>query len=207
MQSSIITLLTRLSIPLLMIAACSSQPVVTNLADSATDPVNPPPTVQVGGEAGEVNMFILSSTAFMENGTIAEKYTYKLGRQCNGENYSPPLKWEGIPEGTRSLLLTVIDPDGGNWLHWLLFNIPPHQTALEETVNGPQVGVAGRNDFGDLGYGGPCPPSGTHRYVFTLFALDTVLDASEGASLKNILPMLDGHILGKAILTALKTAK
>ncbi len=149
-------------------------------------------------------MFSLSSPAFSDGGFIAEKYAYKLGKQCSGENYSPPLEWKGVPEGTKSLLLTMIDPDGGNWVHWLLANIPADAGSLAEAVNGPDTGIAGRNDFGGVGYSGPCPPSGTHHYVFTLYALDTVLDVKPGVSYKTIVPLYRDHVLGKAVLTGLK---
>lgn len=207
MKSSIVTLFSGILMALLLLAECSSLPMKRVVTAPSTLTPEPSPTDQLGSGTEEVNMLALSSTAFSENGTIAERYTYKLGRQCSGENYSPPLQWEGVPGGTKSLLLTVIDPDGGNWVHWLLFNIPPDIAGLEEAVNSPQVGIAGRNDFGGVGYGGPCPPSGTHRYIFTLYALDTVLDAGEGTRLKSILPLTEGHVLAKATLTGLKSAK
>lgn len=138
----------------------------------------------------------LTSAAFSEGGTIPDKYTYRLGSQCSGDNFSPPLAWMGAPAGTQSFAVLMIDPDGRNWVHWLQFNIPAGITQLAEAIAGPNVGVKGENDFGELGYGGPCPPSGTHRYLFTIYALDTTLPLSEGASRADFESAIKGHVLG-----------
>lgn len=194
----------------LLFAGCVNN-AVKSPAPSADAPASPVPIpsaeIDPGFATGEVEMFVLSSSAFSDGGVIGEKYTYKMGRQCSGENYSPPLEWKGTPPGTQSLLLTMIDPDGGNWVHWILANIPADTTSLPEKIGGPLVGVPGRNDFGETGYGGPCPPSGTHRYVFTLYALDTTLDVKSGVTLKTLIPYYKDHILGKSVLTGLKKAK
>lgn len=152
-----------------------------------------------GNEVVMSNMS-LTSTAFSEGGTIPDKYTYNLGSQCNGDNFSPPLAWTGAPVGTQSFAILVTDPDGRNWVHWLQFNIPAGTTQLAETVAGPNVGIKGVNDFSKLGYGGPCPPSGTHRYIFTLYALDTTLSLAEGASRAQFESAIKGHVLGIAQL-------
>lgn len=198
-------------IPLILfLAGCSNTinaaPASTT-EPAAVSPIAPSVVVETTEATEEENMFALSSTAFIDGGFIGEKYTYKMGRQCSGENFSPPLEWKDAPAGTQSLLLTVIDPDGGNWVHWLLANIPADLTSLAEEVGGPAVGVAGRNDFGDLGYGGPCPPSGTHHYVFTLYALDTTLEVRPGVTFKSISPLFKEHVLAKAVFTGLKKAK
>jgi len=190
----------------LILSGCTVTPSSATDADVLLSPT-PIPVDEVVTATPEEVMFTLSSPAFLDGGFIDEKYTYKLGRQCSGENYSPPLEWKGMPEGTQSLLLTVIDPDGGNWVHWVLANIPSDITSLPEEIGGPAIGIAGTNDFGEIGYGGPCPPSGTHHYVFTLYALDTTLDVQTGATLKAITPLYQNHILGKAVLTGLKKAK
>lgn len=191
---------------LLFFAGCTVQPSPS--VENAT-PFNQTslPIDEVATATQEVDMFVLTSPAFSDGGLIDEKYTYKLGRQCSGENYSPPLEWKGIPEGTQSLLLIMIDPDGGNWVHWVLANIPANVTSLAEEIGGPVIGTAGTNDFGNIGYGGPCPPSGTHRYVFTLYALDNTLNVQAGATLRAITPLYQDHVLGKAVLTGLKNAK
>lgn len=149
--------------------------------------------------------FVLTSSGFSEGGTIPDKYVYRLEGQCNGDNFSPPLSWTGAPDGTQSFAILVTDPDGGDWVHWLQFNIPASMTSLPESVGGPGTGIKGTNNFGESGYGGPCPPSGTHRYIFTLYALDMTLSLSEGASRTQFESAIDGHVLGKAQLTGLRS--
>ena len=149
--------------------------------------------------------FTLSSPAFKDGEQMATRYVFKIPGQCNGENYSPALNWRGVPAGTQSFAITVIDPDGGNWLHWLQFDIPADVVSLPEAVGGPKTGIQGGNDFGALGYGGPCPPGGTHHYIFTLYALDTRLELQEGASLKDLNSAMNGHILAETQLTGLRT--
>ncbi|MBN2542455.1 YbhB/YbcL family Raf kinase inhibitor-like protein [bacterium] len=137
----------------------------------------------------------VTSSAFEEGGMIPSKYT------CDGEDISPPLAWSGIPEGTKSIALISDDPDApaGTWVHWVLFNIPPDVTGLPENVpssvkleNGA---VHGTNDFRRPGYGGPCPPGGTHRYFFKVYALDTILDLRPGAAKAELVNTMKGHIL------------
>ncbi len=145
--------------------------------------------------------FSLSSTAFEEGGAIPTKYTYRLPGQCNGQNFSPPLVWMGVPAGTVSFAIIMVDPDGGDWVHWVQFDIPGDATGLPEAIAAPDTGVKGINDFRELGYGGPCPPSGTHTYVFTLYALDATLSLPEGATKAQAEAAMAGHILGQARLT------
>jgi len=138
----------------------------------------------------------LSSSAFDEGEPIPVKYT------CDGEDVSPPLRWSGVPAGTRSLALIADDPDAprGTFVHWILFGIPPQTTEL---VEGQQLsGVAqGRNDFGRTGYGGPCPPRGNpHRYFFKLYALDTDLQLPPGATKQDLLRAMEGHIIAEGQL-------
>src|SRR5216684_6349157 len=124
---------------------------------------------------GGVKMKI-SSPAFQEGGTIPEKFSK------NGQNVNPELRIEGAPAEAKSLALIVDDPDapGGLFTHWLVWNIDPKTTAVEEN-GAPSNSVQGKNDFGKSGYGGPCPPSGTHRYFFKIFALDRQLDLAAGS--------------------------
>lgn len=134
------------------------------------------------------------------NQQIADRFT------CDGENVNPPLAFSGIPYGTRSLCLIVVDPDAPkrNFTHWILFDIPPNTTDIPENTQPSGSGV-GRNDFGHAGYGGPCPPLGTHRYVFTLLALDTTLDLPNGVTKEDLLKKVNGHILDSISLTGLYT--
>lgn len=140
----------------------------------------------------------ISSPAFENNGLIPKRYT------CDGENINPPLYFEEVPPEAKSLVLIVDDPDAprGTFLHWLVFNIPPETKLIEENSL-PAGAKLGRNDFGSLNYGGPCPPSGIHRYYFKLYALDTILDLKEGCSLKEVLGFLKDHLLRESYLVGL----
>lgn len=141
----------------------------------------------------------LSSFDFEHEGLIPEKFT------CDGEDISPSLIIEDIPEGTKRLALIVDDPDApaGTWVHWIVFNI--HVTEIIEESEVP--GTQGLNDFRKLDYGGPCPSSGTHRYFFKLYALDTKLDLAEGCRNKDLLKAMEGHILAETELIGLYQRK
>ena len=142
----------------------------------------------------------VKSEAFEEGGMIPKKYT------CDGEDVSPPLSWTGVPEGTEALALICDDPDApvGTWVHWVIFNIPPDTTGLSENIPPERVLESGtrqgRNDFGNIGYGGPCPPRGTHRYYFKLYALDKKVDLEPGATKDELLKAMEGHILAEGRL-------
>jgi Raf kinase inhibitor-like YbhB/YbcL family protein len=141
-----------------------------------------------------VSALSLSSSAFLHNGMIPAAYT------CDGENKVPDLIWSGAPEGTQSYALIVDDPDAPSkvWVHWVVYNIPASVNKLDAR-NGQQY-PAGLNDFGKKAYGGPCPPAGTHRYHFTLYALDTALNFSGTPKKEQVLAAMEGHIVGKATL-------
>ncbi len=138
----------------------------------------------------------IESPAFEANQTIPKKFT------CDGEDLSPPLNIQNIPQGAKSLVLIVEDPDAprGIFVHWLAWNIDPSSTQLSEGTMPPSQG---RNDFGELDYRGPCPPSGEHRYFFKLYALDTKLDLPAGSNKQQLENAMKGHILGKAELMGL----
>jgi Raf kinase inhibitor-like YbhB/YbcL family protein len=151
-------------------------------------------------EGSQEMTIALSSSTFEEGGTIPPKYT------CDGEDMSPPLKWEGIPEGTRSIALISDDPDApmGTWVHWVMWNIPPEARGLPEHVPPdpqlPDGSHQGITDFGRPGYGGPCPPSGTHRYYFKVYALGTTLDLPTSARKADLLKAVEGHVLAEGQL-------
>lgn len=138
----------------------------------------------------------LTSSAFYHNGMIPSSYT------CDGANISPELQWTDIPEGTKSLALIVDDPDAPAkvWVHWIVFNIPVTITRLEKNADITAF-VGGATDFnGAQKYGGPCPPSGTHHYRFTLYALNIMLDLKAGVSKEQVLSAMNGHILDQTTL-------
>jgi len=137
----------------------------------------------------------LTSPAFTEGGAIPAKFT------CTGANVSPALAWSGAPDGVQTFTLIMDDPDAprGTWVHWVVFDLPGDLSGLPEGV-GQDVGIQGANSYGRTGYAGPCPPSGTHRYFFKLYALDTALSLRAGASKEDVLRAMDGHILAQAQL-------
>jgi Raf kinase inhibitor-like YbhB/YbcL family protein len=145
--------------------------------------------------------FTLTSTAFEPRADIPERYT------CDGADVSPPLAWSSAPRGTVSFVLMVHDPDARGFTHWLAYEIPGGSTgSLPEAIaaNAPTP-KQGRNDFGKIGYGGPCPPrgSGTHHYVFGLWAIDRSLGLAEGLKPAAIEAAMDGHILARTELVGL----
>jgi len=137
----------------------------------------------------------ITSSAFADGGLIPPKYT------CDGDDISPPLKWESVPDGTKSIALVCDDPDApmGTFVHWVLYNLPADTRELPENMppdgtlpSGARQGVS---DFGRTGYGGPCPPGGTHRYFFKLYALDAPADLPSGARKADLVRAMKGRIL------------
>jgi len=139
----------------------------------------------------------LSSSVFEHNGSIPPKYT------CDGDDISPPLEISNVGEGVKSLVLIMDDPDapGGTWDHWVVFNLSPTLTAIEEGFE--PKGVSGNNSWGRIGYGGPCPPSGEHRYIFKLYTLDTKLSLKEGATKTEVEKSMQDHIFQQTELIGL----
>lgn len=154
----------------------------------------------VQGEEVVSKSFTLESSAFKHNKPLPSKYT------CDGENVSPELHWSGAPENTKSFVLIVDDPDapGKTWVHWVLFNIEAGISRIDEDSS---AGIHGNTDFNAAKYGGPCPPSGTHHYHFKLYALDTKLDLSKGATKQDVERAMEGHILAHAELIGLYQRK
>jgi Raf kinase inhibitor-like YbhB/YbcL family protein len=138
---------------------------------------------------------IIRSPAFENNNLIPAKYT------CDGDDVNPALSIEGTPEGTKSLALIVDDPDApvGTWIHWVVWDIPPTTKIKENTI----PGIEGLNDFRKHSYGGPCPPSGTHRYFFKVYALDTKLALSSNSRKEDVQRAMKDHILAKGELIGL----
>lgn len=144
--------------------------------------------------------FQLMSDAFEHKGFMPDLYT------CKGENVSPPLRWSDPPEGTKSLALITVDPDAVliTFTHWVMCNIPaekrglpkavPHQAEFEDGT------IQGRNGMGKNKYIGPCPPWGKHRYIFTIYALDVILDAYPKMNKRKLLKAMKGHVLAQSVL-------
>jgi hypothetical protein len=143
---------------------------------------------------GGVEMLKLTSPAFDHEGTIPKKYS------CQGDDINPELGIEGIPEETKSLVLIMDDPDApvGTWVHWLVWNLNPSISKIEE--NSTPKGVVGKNSWSRNDYGGPCPPSGTHRYYFKLYAIDTKLSLGGPSDKKTVENVMKGHIIEETVL-------
>ena len=138
----------------------------------------------------------VTSPSFGHNERIPRKHT------CDGEDVSPALELADVPAGAQSLAVINDDPDApvGTWVHWVEYDIAP-TTLIPEAAKA--VGTEGRNSWGSLGFRGSCPPSGTHRYVFKLYALDTTLELAPGASKEQVLAAMEGHVLAQAELVGL----
>ena len=143
---------------------------------------------------GEVVKMKLTSPAFENNKGMPSEYT------CDGPNIAPELNIEDVPENTKSLALIMDDPDApsGTWVHWVVWNIPSDTRTIAKGTE-PQ-GTQGTTSFGKQGYGGPCPPFGTHSYFFKLYALDTTLDLKDGSTKEQLEQAMDGHIIEKVDL-------
>ncbi|MEN8126759.1 MAG: YbhB/YbcL family Raf kinase inhibitor-like protein [Planctomycetota bacterium] len=142
----------------------------------------------------------ITSAAFEDGGMIPPKYT------ADGADISPPLAWGGVPDAAQSIALICDDPDApmGTWVHWLVWNIPPEVASLDEEAP-PVAELAdgarqGTSDFGRIGYGGPAPPSGVHRYYFKVYALDAMLNLPARATKPQLEKAIDGHILAQGQL-------
>lgn len=147
----------------------------------------------------------ITSSAFGHGGEIPREHT------CDGADTSPALAWTGVPEGTKSLVLIVDDPDAPDpeaprmtYVHWVLYDLPPTATGLAsargDSVALPEGTREGHNDWKRIGYGGPCPPVGRHRYFFKLYALDTMLGDLGGIGKPEVVAAMEGHVLEKAVL-------
>jgi Raf kinase inhibitor-like YbhB/YbcL family protein len=168
--------------------------------ETTASPVAQPAITESSVKPGAVK-FSLTSTGFEDENRIPVKYT------CDGKDVSPTLSWGTPPKGTKSLALIVDDPDapGGTFTHWVLFNLPADTRGLPEGV--PKIktlengGLQGVNDFGELGYNGPCPPPGpAHTYRFILYAIDAELSLTSGVTKEEIMKAMEGHVLAKVEL-------
>jgi len=142
----------------------------------------------------------VTSTAFNEGQPIPKQYT------CDGINISPPLEWSGVPKTAKTIAIICDDPDApaGTWVHWVFYNLPADKIGLIENTPATEIlpggGLQGTNDFKKIGYGGPCPPSGTHRYFFKLYALDAELSLKSGATKADLEKAMEGHIVSQGRL-------
>ncbi len=146
----------------------------------------------------------LNSGVFNEGGVVPSKYT------CEGDDVAPPLEWDGVPENAQSLVLIVDDPDAPDpdaprmtWVHWVVYNLPPDVRGLPEGAMADMLPVGtkqGLNDWKNIGYGGPCPPIGRHRYFFKLYVLDTILENLSSPTKVEVEAAMQGHVIAQAEL-------
>jgi Raf kinase inhibitor-like YbhB/YbcL family protein len=201
------TFLTALLSSIVLLAACGREgatPTANNTNNAAPTPAV---AANEGNKAamneGNKAAIKLTSTAFDEGGMIPSRYT------CDGENVSPPLAWSGVPESAKSLALVADDPDTdhGTWTHWVVYKIPATEKGLPENVPAGDTLASGArqgtNDPKKTAYSGPCPPSGTHRYFFKLYALDTDLNLPPGATKDQLLKATEGHVVAEGQLVGL----
>lgn len=181
---------TRLLVLLMLVAAVGcAQPRARQETLSAT----PAPQTSDGS-------IKLTSTAFKEGEPIPRQYT------CTGVNVSPSLEWSGVPKSAKTLVIVADDPDApsGTWVHWVLYNLPADNIGMVENLPATDElragGFQGKNDFGKIGYGGPCPPSGTHRYFFKIYALDNELPLKAGATKAEVEKAMEGHVVAQGQL-------
>lgn len=158
------------------------------------------PTSNANSATVVSSQIALTSAAFKEGQSIPRPYT------CDGINISPPLEWSGVSKSAKTLAIIADDPDApaGTWVHWVLYNLPADNIGLVENVpateNLKAGGFQGKNDFGKIGYGGPCPPSGTHRYFFKIYALDGELALKAGATKAEVEKAMTGHVVAQGQL-------
>jgi Raf kinase inhibitor-like YbhB/YbcL family protein len=172
-----------------------STPPAPSAAPPAADSAPPTPAASALAVGAPIT---LSSNSFVNHGRLPPKHT------CDGDDKSPPLAIAGVPEGAKSLALVVEDPDAPDpakpvrtWSHWLVYDLSPKTTSLAEGAGRPYGrGRAGKNDWGARGYRGPCPPTGRHRYVFNVFALDTLLGDLHEPNRAALLKAMEGHVIG-----------
>lgn len=173
----------------MMLASCTASATNTSQPSAATAPESE----STGTEA--IMSLNLTSDAFATGQSIPAKYS------CTGKNISPGLDWNEPPADTKSFALIVDDPDApaGTWVHWVLYNIPANTHNLPENTDTSGISV-GKNSSGNMRYDGPCPPGGTHRYFFKLYALDSTLSLSPGATKEQVLNAMQDHILAQGEL-------
>jgi len=159
--------------------------------------VQPPATNTPTADKPEIK---LTSASFKEGQPIPRTYT------CDGVNVSPPLEWSGVPKTAKTLSVICDDPDASpdTWVHWVLYNLPADNIGIVESMPATEKllagGFQGTNDFKKIGYGGPCPPSGTHHYFFKIYALDSELALKGGATKAELLKAMEGHIVAQTQL-------
>jgi Raf kinase inhibitor-like YbhB/YbcL family protein len=182
--------------------AHATNPPTADTTAPANSPAQPTQAVSPTNSPAEPDSTFSVTSSGIINGVIQNDYGAR-GTQKTSEisSRSFALSFQHIPEGTACLALSVIDPDGGNWVHWLAANVPVADLAQNASIDLASGMVQGKNDFGFVGYGGPTPPSGTHTYVITVYALSESLSLENGFSLKQFQKSIDGKVIATTVLT------
>jgi Raf kinase inhibitor-like YbhB/YbcL family protein len=195
-----LSLQSRCSAGLAVLCLASLILVISGCQPGST-PTPTPPAAPEEKEIAEQEIALkLTSTAFVHEASIPSKYT------CDGEDVSPLLEWSDLPTDAQTFAIIMDDPDApvGTWVHWVLYDLPAETRMLPEAVPSgaelPDGSRHGENSWGRTGYGGPCPPSGVHRYFFKLYALDVALDLDAGATKEELLQAMEGHMLAQTEL-------
>ena len=183
-----------------LVCLCSCQTANQNRTDSNQSHPETTPAEKRSEPGNEKMSIKVTSTAFADGEMMPKQYT------CDGANVSPPLSWSGVPASAKALAIICDDPDapGKTWVHWVVYDLPASLTSLTEKIATATEltggGKQGMNDFKKIGYGGPCPPSGTHRYYFKLYALDAATALKPGATKDQLLKAMEGHIVAQGQL-------
>jgi Raf kinase inhibitor-like YbhB/YbcL family protein len=189
-----------------LLAGCSSTPPSSPTDSPSPAPTSSPlppsqapsPSPTPGVSMTSVGVFVLTSTDFVDGGTLEPAHYANAWGQCSGNNLNPQLSWENAPAGTASFAVTMKDISAGDWVHWVHVNIPADVTSVATGASGSLSGIPGSNAASSSGYFGPCPPSPNHRYEFTVWALDAVLDLSGEPTLSDFAAAGEGHVLAQA---------
>jgi Raf kinase inhibitor-like YbhB/YbcL family protein len=182
-------------------SSLTASPAVAQTPSATATSVGPSAAPSAAGTSvvppSPAGPFAVSSPAFADGAAIQKRFT------CDGASISPEIDWSGAPAATQALALTVIDPDAGGFVHWLVYNIPaaPSGSLAENIGTSAGAPPQGSNGRGNAGYTGPCPPSGTHHYVFTLYGIDRTLGLTGTPSRADIETAIKGHVLAKTVLT------
>ena len=205
-------ILSALCLGAFLLAACGSSGTAETVAaptmeEAPAQPTEPPEPTAAPVDTAPAPFIPETPVDFaLTSIIIVNEQPIPVYHSCDGEDQSPPLDWNEPPAGTQSFALIMDDPDapGGTWVHWVLFNIPGDARSLignlPPDAQLPDGSIQGVNSFGRNDYGGPCPPSGTHRYFFKLYALDTKLNLDESAGKEEVLAAMEGHVLAQAEL-------
>lgn len=188
-------------------AGPAANPATTSSPEATVSPSAPSSPTPSPSPSPDPTAFAITSPDFADRDELADKFTANaFGGQCVGENINPELEWRNAPEGTVTFAIAMTDEAANGWVHWLHANIPADVTGVAQGESASLPGVTGRDQAtGQPAYFGPCPPGPSHRYVFTLYALDAELDLTEGYSGTDLVIAMKDHILAETAITGMRS--